>query len=74
MPNLENLAKGCIGRPGAKTGATVVDAAQIPTQYIHAKDGTWVQRDSTMVDVKMRPTFTIKQTSSCIGDVLHDTP
>ena len=43
---------------GAKTGAAVVHAAKMPTQYILARESMQVQCDGAMADVKMLPAFT----------------
>ena len=57
---------------GAKTGAAVVHAAKMPTQYILAMESMQVQRDGAMVAVKMLPAFTAKRSPGCSSDVLHD--
>ena len=72
MPKVDNLAKGWIGSVGSKTGAAVVHAAKMPTQYILARESMQVQCDGTMADVKMQPAFTSKRSTGCFGDVLHD--
>ena len=72
MPNVDNLAKGRIGSVGAKTGATVVHAAKMPTQYILERDNMQVQCDGAMADVKMLAAFTAKRSPCCFSNVLHD--
>ena len=72
MPKVDNLAKGLIGSVGAKTGAAVVHAAKIPTQYILARHSMQVQCDGAMADVKMLPAFTAKRSPGGFSDVLHD--
>ena len=72
MPKVDNRAKGWIGSVGAKTGAAVVRAAKMPTQYILAKESMQVQYDGAMADVKMQPAFTAKRFPGPFGDVLHD--
>ena len=72
MPKVHNLAKGWIANVGAKTGAAVVHAAKMPTQYILARDSMHVQCDGAMADVKMLHAFTVKRPPGCFSDVLHD--
>ena len=72
MPKVDNLAKGWIGSVGAKTGAAVVHAAKMPTQYILARESMRVQCDGATADVKMLPAFTAKRSLGCFSDVLHD--
>ena len=72
MAKVDNLAKGWIGSVGAKTGAAVVHAAKMPTQYILARESMQVQCDGAMADVKVLPPFTAKRSPGCLGDVLHD--
>ena len=66
MPKVDNLAKGWIGSVGAKTGAAVVHAAEMPTQYILVRESMQVQRDGAMADVKMLPAFTAKYKTSAV--------
>ena len=56
---------------GTKTGAAVVHAAKMPTQYIFARENIKMQCDGTMADVGM-PAFTSKRSPRCFSDVLHD--
>ena len=72
MPKVDNLAKGWIGSVGAKTGAAVVHAAKMRTQYILVRESMQVQCDDAMADVKMLPAFTAKRSPACFSDVLHD--
>ena len=61
-----------MGSVGTKTGATVVHAAKMPTQYILARESMEVQCDGAMADVKILPAFTAKRSPGCFSDVLHD--
>ena len=72
MPKADNLAKGRIGSVGAKMGAAVVHAAEMPTQYILARESMQVQCDGAMADVKMLPAFTAKLSPECFSAGLHD--
>ena len=72
IPKVDNFAKGWIGSVGTNTGAPVVHAAKMPTQYILASASLQVQCDGTMADVKMLPAFTSKRSPRCFSDVLHD--
>ena len=72
MPKVDNLAKGWIGSVGTKTGATVVHATKMPTQYILARESMPVQCDGTIADVKMLTAFTSKRSPGCFSDNLHD--
>ena len=71
MPKVDNLAKGWIGVVVAKTRATVLHAAKMPTQCILGRDSMQVQCDGAMADVKMLPAFTAKRSPGCFSDVLH---
>ena len=72
MPKVDNSAKGWIGSVGAKTGAAVVHATNMPAQYILTMKSMQVQCDGAMADGKMLPTFTAKRSPGCFTDVLHD--
>ena len=72
MLKVGNLAKGLIGSVGTKTGAAVVHATKIPSQYILARESMQVQCDGAMVDFKMLPPFIAKRSPGCFSDLLHD--
>ena len=57
---------------GSKTGAAVVHAPKMPTQYILARESMHVQCAGTIADVKMLPAFTSKRSLGCFTDVLRD--
>ena len=57
---------------GIKTGAAVVQAANMPTRYILVRESMQVRCDGTMADVKMLPAFTSKRSPRCFSHVLHD--
>ena len=61
MPKVDNLAKGWIGSVGAKTGAAVVHAAKMPTQYI-------LERESSVQFFLCSACAN----TGCFSDVLHD--
>ena len=71
IPKVDNFAKGWIASVWTKTGAAVVHAAKVPTQYILAMESMQVQCDGPMVDVKMLPAFTSKRSPGRFTDVLH---
>ena len=54
---------------GSTTGAAVVHAAKLRTQYIFARESMHVQCDGTTADVKILPVFTSKRSPECFSDV-----
>ena len=68
---MDNVAKGWIGRVGTKIGEAVAHAAQMPTQYILARESMQVQCGGSMAHVKLLLAFTSKQSLGCFSDVVQ---